>query len=136
MPYPSHTRHVTLQFTLNDDINAAAQLLQTAINAAAGQLSKKIPSLPTYHETNPADAPVLVLGLFSGTLPITMADNYAESILAQKIPQVPCVGLVGIGGEQHPAVLIQFDPAKLAANGLDLEDVLLREVHTEQAGKL
>ncbi len=114
---------ITLQFALNDDINAAAQLVQTAINAAAGQLPKDMPSPPTYHETNPADAPVLVLGLTSKTLPITTVDDYAESIIAQKISQVPGVGLVGIGGEQHPAIRIQLDPAKLAANGLDLEDV-------------
>ena len=114
---------ITLQFTLNDDINAAAQLVQTAINAAAGQLPKDMPSPPTYHETNPADAPVLVLGLTSNTLPITTVDDYAESIIAQKISQVPGVGLVSIGGEQHPAIRIQFDPAKLAENGLDLEDV-------------
>ncbi|HTC10452.1 MAG TPA: efflux RND transporter permease subunit [Acetobacteraceae bacterium] len=114
---------ITLQFTLNDDINAAAQLVQTAINAAAGQLPKDMPSPPTYHETNPADAPVLVLGLTSNTLPITTVDDYAESIIAQKISQVSGVGLVSIGGEQHPAIRIQFDPAKLAENGLDLEDV-------------
>ena len=114
---------ITLQFALNDDINAAAQLVQTAINAAAGQLPKNMPSPPTYHETNPADAPVLVLGLTSDTLPITTVDDYAESIIAQKISQVPGVGLVGIGGEQHPAIRVQLDPAKLAANGLDLEDV-------------
>ena len=114
---------ITLQFALNDDINAAAQLVQTAINAAAGQLPKDMPSPPTYHETNPADAPVLVLGLTSNTLPITTVDDYAESIIAQKISQVPGVGLVSIGGEQHPAIRIQFDPAKLAENGLDLEDV-------------
>ena len=114
---------ITLQFALNDDINAAAQLVQTAINAAAGQLPKDMPSPPTYHETNPADAPVLVLGLTSDTLPITTVDDYAESIIAQKISQVPGVGLVGIGGEQHPAIRVQLDPAKLAANGLDLEDV-------------
>jgi hydrophobe/amphiphile efflux-1 (HAE1) family protein len=114
---------ITLQFALNDDINAAAQLVQTAINAAAGQLPKDMPSPPTYHETNPADAPVLVLGLTSKTLPITTVDDYAESIIAQKISQVAGVGLVGIGGEQHPAIRIRLDPAKLAANGLDLEDV-------------
>src|SRR5271154_6021023 len=114
---------IVLQFALNDDINAAAQLVQTAINAAAGQLPKNMPSPPTYHETNPADAPVLVLGLTSDTLPITTVDDFAESIIAQKISQVPGVGLVGVGGEQHPAIRIQFDPAKLAASGLDLEDV-------------
>jgi hydrophobe/amphiphile efflux-1 (HAE1) family protein len=114
---------ITLQFALNDDINAAAQLVQTAINAAAGQLPKDMPSPPTYHETNPADAPVLVLGLTSSSLPITTVDDYAESIIAQKLSQVPGVGLVSIGGEQHPAIRIQFNPAQLAADGLDLEDV-------------
>ena len=114
---------ITLQFALNDDINAAAQLVQTAINAAAGQLPRNMPSPPTYHETNPADAPVLVLGLTSESLPITTVDDYAESIMAQKLSQVPGVGLVTIGGEQHPAIRIQLDPARLSANGLDLEDV-------------
>ena len=114
---------ITLQFALNDDINAAATLVQAAINAASGQLPKDMPTPPTYHETNPADAPILVLGLTSDTLPITTVDDYAESILAQKLSQVPGVGLVSIGGEQHPAIRDQFDPAQLAANGLDLEDV-------------
>ena len=114
---------IILQFALNDDINAAAQLVQTAINAAAGQLPKNLPSPPTYHETNPSDAPILVLGLTSDTLPITTVDDYAESILAQKLSQVPGVGLVGVGGMQHPAIRIQFNPAQLAANGLSLEDV-------------
>ncbi len=114
---------IVLQFALNDDINAAAQLVQTAINAAAGQLPKDMPTPPTYHETNPADAPVLVLGLTSDTLPITTVDDYAESILAQKLSQVPGVGLVQIGGEQHPAIRLQVDPAKLAAAGIDLEQM-------------
>jgi hydrophobe/amphiphile efflux-1 (HAE1) family protein len=114
---------IILQFALNDDINAAAQLVQTAINAAAGQLPKNLPSPPTYHETNPSDAPILVLGLTSDTLPITTVDDYAESILAQKLSQVPGVGLVGVGGMQHPAIRIQFNPAQLAENGLSLEDV-------------
>src|SRR4029077_14535078 len=114
---------ITMQFALNDNIDAAAQLVQTAINAAAGQLPKDMPTPPTYHETNPADAPILVLGLTSDVLPITTVDDYAESILAQKLSQVPGVGLVGIGGMQHPAIRIQLNPAQLAANGLDLEDV-------------
>jgi HAE1 family hydrophobic/amphiphilic exporter-1 len=114
---------ITLQFDLSDSIDAAAQLVQTAINAASGQLPKDMPSPPTYHETNPADAPILVLGLTSDVLPITTVDDYAESILAQKLSQVPGVGLVNIGGAQHPAIRVQFDPAKLAAIGMDLEDV-------------
>jgi hydrophobe/amphiphile efflux-1 (HAE1) family protein len=114
---------ITLQFALSDDINAAAQFVQTSINAASGQLPKDMPSPPTYHETNPADAPILVLGLTSDALPITTVDDYAESILEQKLSQVPGVGLVSIGGMQHPAIRIQFNPAQLAANGLDMEDV-------------
>src|SRR5579863_5993192 len=112
---------IILQFALNDDINAAAQLVQTAINAASGQLPKDMPTPPTYHETNPADAPVLVLGLSSDSLPITTVDDYTESILAQKLSQVPGVGLINIGGEQHPAIRLKIDPLKLAAVGIDLE---------------
>src|SRR5208282_5917268 len=114
---------ITLQFALDDNIASAAQLVQTAINAAAGQLPKDMPTPPTYHETNPADAPVLVLGLTSDMLPITAVDDYTESILAQKLSEVPGVGQVTIGGEQHPAIRLLIDPAKLAANGLDLEDM-------------
>jgi multidrug efflux pump len=114
---------ITLQFALNDDINGAATLVQAAINAAAGQLPKDMMTQPTYHEANPADAPILVLGVTSDTLPITTVDDYAESILAQKLSQIPGVGLVQIGGEQHPAVRVRFNPTQLANNGLDLEDV-------------
>ena len=91
-----------------------------------GQLPKDMYTQPTYHETNPADAPILVTGLTSDTLPITTVDDYAESILEQKLSQVPGVGLVNVGGEQHPSIRIQFNPAQLAANGLDLEDVRQR----------
>jgi hydrophobe/amphiphile efflux-1 (HAE1) family protein len=114
---------VTLQFALNDNINAAAQFVQTAINEAQGQLPKDMPTPPTYNEVNPADTPILVLGLTSKTLPVTTVDDYAESILAQKLSQVPGVGYVGIGGEQNPAIRLQLDPAQLEANGLDLEAV-------------
>jgi hydrophobe/amphiphile efflux-1 (HAE1) family protein len=114
---------INLQFALNDNINAAAQLVQTAISAAAGQLPKDMPTPPTYHETNPADAPILVLGLTSSVLPITTVDDYAESIVAQKLSQVPGVGLVQVGGEQHPAIRLQLNPGQLEADGLDLEAV-------------
>src|SRR6202453_4002227 len=100
--------NITLQFALTDDIGSAATLVQAAINAASGQLPKDMFTPPTYHETNPADAPILVLGLTSDTLPITAVDDYAESILAQKLSQVPGVGLVSIGGEQHPSIRVQF----------------------------
>jgi len=98
--------NITLQFALSDDISSAATLVQAAINAAAGQLPKDMFTQPTYHETNPADAPILVLGLTSDTLPITTVDDYAESVLEQKLSQVPGVGLVSVGGEQHPSVRI------------------------------
>jgi multidrug efflux pump subunit AcrB len=114
---------VNLQFALSDNINAAAQFVQTAINAAAGQLPKDMPTQPTYHETNPADAPILVLGFTSNSLPVASVADYAESILAEKLSQVPGVGLVTIGGTKEPAIRIRFNPAQLAANGLDLETV-------------
>jgi hydrophobe/amphiphile efflux-1 (HAE1) family protein len=114
---------VNLQFALSDNINAAAQFVQTAINAAAGQLPKDMPTQPTYHETNPADAPILVLGLTSNSLPVASVADYAESILAEKLSQVPGVGLVTIGGTKEPAIRIRFNPAQLAANGVDLETV-------------
>src|ERR1700734_1822759 len=97
-----------------DALRLSATLGQAAINAASGQLPKDMFTQPTYHETNPADAPILVLGVTSDTLPITAVDDYAESILAQKLSQVAGVGLVSIGGEQHPSIRIRADPAKLA----------------------
>ena len=114
---------ITLQFALSDNINSAAQLVQTAINAASGQLPKDMPTPPTYKEVNPADAPVITLGLTSSVLPITTVDDYAQNIVAQKLSSVPGVGIVSIGGEQTPAIRIQLNPAQLAENGLDLEAV-------------
>ena len=114
---------ITLQFALSDNINSAAQLVQTAINAAAGQLPKDMPTPPTYKEVNPAIAPVLTLRLSSSVLPITTVDDYAQNIVAQKLSQMPGVGLVNIGGEQTPAIRIQLNPAQLAEDGLDLEAV-------------
>src|SRR6201995_3510660 len=114
---------ITLQFALNRSIDAAAQDVQTAINAAAGQLPKTMPSPPTYRKVNPADVPVLLIALTSDTIPLTKVDDYADSILAQKLSQVPGVALVTIGGEQKPAIRVQVNPAKLAAAGIDLEQL-------------
>jgi multidrug efflux pump subunit AcrB len=97
--------------------------VQTAINAAAGQLPKNLPSPPTYRKTNPADTPVLLVALTSDTLPLTRVSDYANSILAQKISQMPGVSLVTIGGEQNPAIRVQVNPAQIAAMGLDLEQI-------------
>jgi len=114
---------ITLQFALNRGADAAAQDVQTAINAAAGQLPKTMPSPPTFHKVNPADVPVLLIALMSDTEPLTKVNDYADSILAQKLSQMPGVSLVTIGGMQKPSIRVQVNPAKLAAAGLDLEQL-------------
>jgi HAE1 family hydrophobic/amphiphilic exporter-1 len=114
---------ITLQFSRSRTVDSAAQDVQGGINAAAGQLPPTMPNPPIYRKTNPADTPVLMLALTSDTLPLTKVSDYANSILAQKISQMPGVGLVGIGGEENPAIRIQVNPAQLAAEGLDLEAV-------------
>jgi hydrophobe/amphiphile efflux-1 (HAE1) family protein len=114
---------VTIQFDLNRNIDAAAQDVQTAINAAAGQLPKNLPNPPTYRKVNPADPPILILGVTSDDLPITKVDDYAENMLALQMSQMPGVAQVVIGGQQTPAVRVQIDPAKLSAMGLSLTEV-------------
>ena len=114
---------ITLQFARSRTIASAATDVQAAINAASSQLPASLLSLPTYRKTNPADTPILLLGLSSDTLPITTVSDYANSILAQKISQMPGVGLVGIGGLQSPSIHVQLNPAQLAAENLDLEQV-------------
>ena len=117
------TTQVTIQFNLNRSIDAAAQDVQAAINAAGGQLPQNLPSPPTYRKVNPSDAPVMILAVQSKELPLIMVDNYAETILAQQISQLPGVAEVNIGGQQKPAIRVQVDPARLAAMGMTLEDV-------------
>ncbi len=117
------TTQVTLQFNLARNIDAAAQDVQAAINAASGQLPSNLPSPPTYRKVNPSDAPIMILAVQSDALPLTTVDNYAETILAQQISQLPGVGQVSIGGQQKPAIRVQVDPAKLAAMGMTLEDI-------------
>jgi hydrophobic/amphiphilic exporter-1 (mainly G- bacteria), HAE1 family len=114
---------ITLQFDLNRNIDAAAQDVQTGIDAAGGQLPKNLPTPPTYKKVNPADSPILILAVHSDVLPVTAVDDYAENILAQQISQISGVAQVSIGGQQKPAVRVQIDPIKLAALGLQLEDV-------------
>src|SRR5271165_2247722 len=118
----NESSEITLQFARSVSVETAAQAVQAAINAASGFLPP-MPSPPIYRLTNPADTPVLLLALTSETLPLTTVSDYANSILAQKISQMPGVGLVGIGGEQNPAIRVQVNPALLAAEGLDLEAV-------------
>jgi len=114
---------ITLQFDLNRNIDAAAQDVQSGIDAAGGQLPKNLPAPPTYRKVNPADSPILILAVQSDVLPVTTVDDYAENILAQQISQIPGVAQVAIGGQQKPAVRVQIDPVKLAALGLQMEDV-------------
>jgi hydrophobic/amphiphilic exporter-1 (mainly G- bacteria), HAE1 family len=114
---------ITIQFDLDREIDAAANDVQAAINAASGQLPKNLPSPPTYRKVNPTDSPILLLGATSDALPLTEVDDNIETKLAQQISQIPGVAQVSIGGQQKPAIRIQLDPAKLVAKGLSLEDV-------------
>jgi hydrophobe/amphiphile efflux-1 (HAE1) family protein len=114
---------ITLQFNLDRQIDGTVSDTLSAINAATPYLPVGMPYPPTIRKVNPADTPILVLGLTSDTLPLTTVDAYAENILLQKISQISGVGLVGIGGQQKPAVRVQLDPEALAARGINLEDV-------------
>jgi multidrug efflux pump len=120
---------ITLQFDLNRDIDVAAQDVQAAINVARGYLPNDLPNLPVYNKVNPADTPILTLAITSESLPIAKINDYADTLLAQKLSQVAGVGLVTIEGNQKPAVRIQFNPAALAALGMGPED--LRNVITQ-----
>src|SRR6266545_3062820 len=114
---------VTLQFALELDLDVAEQEVQAAINAAGTYLPRDLPSPPIYSKTNPADAPILTLALTSKTLPLSQVEDIADTRLAQKISQLPGVGLVSISGGQKPAVRIQVNPTALASYGINLEDV-------------
>jgi multidrug efflux pump len=114
---------ITLQFSLDRNIDAAEQDVQAAINAASNILPRTLPTPPTYSKSNPADAPVLTLSASSDKIPLNQVIDLADSILAQKISQVSGVGLVSLCGGQRPAVRLQVDPVALAALGLGLEDI-------------
>src|SRR5665213_2691503 len=114
---------ITLQFDLERNIDAAASDVQQAINAATGLLPADLPSPPTYRKTNPADRPVLIYAVFSDALPIYRVDDYAYTILAQKLSTVPGVSEARIFGQQPYSAHIQIDPGSLASRGIGLEDV-------------
>ena len=116
---------VVVQFDLNRNIDAAASDIQSAINAASGQLPQNLPSPPIYRKVNPADSPIMILSVTSDAMSLTELDDNADTKLAQQISQLSGVGQVSIGGEQKPAIRIQLDPAKLYAKGLSLEEVRL-----------
>jgi multidrug efflux pump len=114
---------ITLQFNLKLSIDVAEQEVQAAINAAGNLLPSDLPAPPIYAKVNPADAPILTLALRSESLPLTKVEDLADTRLAMKISQLPGVGLVSISGGQRPAVRVQADLRKLAAYGLNIDDL-------------
>ena len=114
---------ITLQFSLNLSLDVAEQEVQAAINAAGNLLPSDLPAPPIYAKVNPADAPILTLALRSDTLPLPQVEDLADTRLAMKLSQLPGVGLVSISGGQRPAVRIQADLRKLAAYGLNIDDL-------------
>ena len=114
---------IVLQFALELNIDVAEQEVQAAINAAQTYLPSDLPVPPIYSKSNPADTPILTLALSSKTLPLSQVEDLADTRLAQKISQLPGVGLVSISGGQKPAVRIQVNPTQLSAHGINLEDV-------------
>src|SRR5436853_4631002 len=126
---------ITLQFALDQNIDVAEQEVQAAINASGTYLPRDLPNPPIYSKVNPADAPILTLALTSKELPLNKVEDLADTTLAQKISQLPGVGLVTISGGQKPAVRIQANPTALASYGLSLEDLRtgLAAANTDQA---
>jgi len=114
---------ITLQFGLDLNIDVAEQEVQAAINAAGTYLPRDLPNPPIYSKTNPADAPILTLALTSKTIALSRVEDFADTRFAQKISQLPGVGLVSISGGQKPAVRVQVNPTALSSYGLTLEDV-------------
>src|SRR6185369_9910656 len=114
---------ITLQFNLDRDIDAAAQDVQAAMNAANGVLPKNMPNPPTYSKVNPADTPILTLEITSDSLPLEKVNDLADTVLAQKLSEVTGVGLVTIEGNQKPAVRVQVNPAAISALGIGFEDI-------------
>ncbi len=114
---------IILQFDLNQNIDVAEQEVQAAINAGGTFLPTDLPNPPIYSKVNPADAPILTLALSGTTMPLYKIEDLADTTLAQKIAQLPGVGLVTISGGQKPAVRVQANPTALASYGLSLEDM-------------
>jgi len=126
---------IILQFALNLNIDVAEQEVQAAINAAQTYLPANLPAPPIYSKSNPADAPILTLGLTSKSIALFQVEDMADTRLAQKISQIPGVGLVTISGGQKPAVRVQVNPTALSSLGINLEDVrtALQQTSVNQA---
>jgi multidrug efflux pump len=114
---------IVLQFSLELNIDVAEQEVQAAINASQSYLPADLPTPPIYSKTNPADTPILTLALTSKTVPLPQVEDLADTRMAQKISQLPGVGLVSISGGQKPAVRVQMNPTALSSYGINLEDV-------------
>jgi multidrug efflux pump len=114
---------IVLQFSLELNIDVAEQEVQAAINASQSYLPADLPSPPIYSKTNPADTPIITLALTSKTMPLSQVEDLADTRFAQKIAQLPGVGLVSISGGQKPAVRVRVNPVALSSYGINLEDV-------------
>src|SRR6202044_4027809 len=114
---------ITIQFELNRNIDSAGQDVQAAITVASRTLPQQMSIPPSYKKVNPADSPIMILAAQSDTLPLITVNDFADNFIAQQISQLRGVAQVIIGGEQHPAIRIQVDPAKLANSVLTLEDM-------------
>ena len=114
---------ITLQFNLDENIDVAEQEVQAAINSAGTYLPVDLPNPPIYNKVNPADPPILTLALSSDSLPLSKVQDLADTSFAQKISQLPGVGLVSLSGGQKPAVRVQANPAALASYGISLEQL-------------
>ncbi len=114
---------VVLQFDLSRNIDAAAQDVLAAINAASGQLPTNLPNAPSIRKVNPADSPIMILGLTSNYLPLREVSDYADNIFSQQLSRLQGVGLVDMRGTQKPAVRVQIDPRKVAMLGLSMDAI-------------
>ena len=114
---------IALQFAPGVSVQQASLAVQAALAAASSNLPATLPAPPTFRAVNPAQSPILILGLTAKGMPLTTVDDYAESVLLPRLSQMPGVGLVTIGGQQQPAMRIDVDPRALAAHGLTMEDL-------------
>ena len=128
------TSAITLRFSLHKSLDAAAQDVQAAINAAAGTLPQNLPYPPVYTKVNPADAPILTLALTSRSLPLYEVANAANTLMQPKLSEIAGVGKVMVEGGLQRAVRVRIDPARLAAYGLSMEDVRTAIVNANQNG--
>ena len=126
---------ITLQFDLEENIDVAEQEVQAAINSAQTYLPLDLPTPPIYSKVNPADAPILTLAMTSDSMPLPQVEDLADTTFAQKISQLPGVGLVSISGGQKPAVRIMANPVALASYGMSLEQLrtVIGQVNVDQA---